>query len=155
MAFIQNTPIYVWVILAFLLYYGAMQRKTRQIHIVRLFIAPIIFSGLIVQLILSVVSPTLALLGFVVGIVAGLFFGYVLWKQRPLLTQQNGQWYQEGSNIPLGLYLFIFICRYVSSASLHIDADIIQTDWFNFFVGLLTGFGLGVLFAIPLTRTIK
>lgn len=152
MAFIQNTPIYVWIILVFLLYYGGIQSKTRQIHLARFFIAPVLFLGLTIQMMLSAVSPMLAYFGLIVGIVVGLLLGYVLWKQNPLLIQQNGQWYQKGSYIPLGLYLFIFIFRYIISVALHIGTGIIQTDEFNLFIGLPTGFALGVFLAIPLTR---
>ncbi|HDR1924631.1 TPA: hypothetical protein QB638_001007 [Pasteurella multocida] len=67
-----------------------------------------------------------------------------------MLLRQGQQWIQRGSYLPLILYLFIFIFRYVVGVAQHTQQT--KTEFFNFIIGLPTGIRLGALFAILLFR---
>lgn len=150
MTILIHTPLWVWAVLLLLLYKGIQQTRTRSIQLWQLFIFPTVFLPLIVISTINAVQPLIAIVGLVIGLTVGLFLGYVLWKDNPLIGRQQGQWQQRGSYIPLLLYLFIFVFRYVISVAQHLQATIIQTDLFNLLIGLPTGLGLGLLIAMPL-----
>lgn len=150
MAILIHTPLWVWGILLFLLYKGTQQTRTSAIKLWQLFIFPAVFLPLIIISAINALQPLLAMIGLIVGFIVGIFLGYLLWKDNPLISQQNGQWQLRGSYIPLLLYLFIFIFRYAISVIQHLQVSIIQTDLFNLLIGLPTGLGLGLLITIPL-----
>ena len=150
MTILIHTPLWVWAILLFLLYKGMQQTSTRPIKLWQLYIFPAVFSPFILISTINATQPLIAISGLVIGLILGLFLGYLLWKDNSLISQQNGQWQQRGSYIPLLLYLFIFVFRYIISVMQHLQTTIIQTELFNLLIGLPTGLGLGLLIAIPL-----
>lgn len=111
-----------------------------------------IFLPIVIMSIMQSHHPLIAGFGFIVGLALGLFLGWIIWKDAPLLLRQGQQWIQRGSYLPLILYLFIFIFRYVVGVAQHTQQTITKTEFFNFIIGLPTGIGLGALFAILLFR---
>ncbi len=152
MAIVTNTPIWVWCVLLCLLYVGSKQSKIRQIKPYKLTFLPLIFLPIVIMSIMQSHHPLIAGFGFIVGLALGLFLGWIIWKDAPLLLRQGQQWIQRGSYLPLILYLFIFIFRYVVGVAQHTQQTITKTEFFNFIIGLPTGIGLGALFAILLFR---
>ncbi|EJS88996.1 hypothetical protein AAUPMB_07852 [Pasteurella multocida subsp. multocida str. Anand1_buffalo] len=109
MAIVTNTLIWVWCVLLCLLYVGSKQSKTRQIKPYKLTFLPLIFLPIVIMSIMQSHHPLIAGFGFIVGLALGLFLGWIIWKDAPLLLRQGQQWIQRGSYLPLILYLFIFI----------------------------------------------
>lgn len=152
MTILNNTPVWVWVILIFLLAFGVRQLKSRRVHRLQLLIAPTVCLILLLIAAFSATNPVLALLGLTVGSGIGIILGRILFKRSPLLTQESTHWWQQrGSTIPLGIYLYIFATRYLATALPHLPMPILPNFALNIVLGF-TGIGVGVLFAIVVFR---
>lgn len=146
-----HTPIWVWAILVFVLYKGLQQRKTRSIKLWQLFIFPAFFFPLTFISIHQNENPFFAYVHLAIGITLGLLFGFIQFRKKSIVYQEDKKWIQRGSMLPLSLYLFIFITRYVINTLTAMQQEIIQTNLFNLlFVAL--GIGLGGLLSIPMFK---
>ncbi|MGC6342341.1 DUF6622 family protein [Bisgaard Taxon 45] len=152
MMVLKNTPVWVWLVLVCLLYFGSKQTKTRQIKLDKLAIFPLIFLPFVIISVMRGHQPLIVGFALTVGLVIGIFLGWLMWKDEPLLLKQGQVWIQRGSYIPLILYLVIFIFRYVVGVAQHTQHSITKTECFNFIIGLPTGIGLGTLLAIYIFR---
>lgn len=152
MILLKNTPVWVWVILVFLLVFGVRQLKSRRVHRLQLLIAPTVCVVLLLLAAFGATNPVLGLLGLTVGSGIGIVFGGLLFKRFPLLTQESPHWWQQrGSAIPLGIYLYIFITRYLATALPHLPMPFLPDFAPNIVLGF-TGIGVGVLLAIVIFR---
>ncbi len=153
-AILINTPIWVWVILVFLLYKGIQQLETRPIKLNRLFILPAIFLPLSILSVINATLPTIASIALVMGLLGGLLIAKFC-KKYHLIIQKNNQLWQKGSYLPLTLYLFIFITRYIVSVLQHMNHTVIYSNFFNIVVGLPIGIGIGLLSAMPFFKKVN
>jgi len=123
-AVIANTPIWVWVLLAFLLSRGVVALRERQIQPGRALVVPIVFlvwglAGLVQS---HGLGFDLAL--FVVGLAAGLLGGRALavLTTPPRLSLETGTMSLPGSSIPLVLIIVSFAVKYVAAVALAVNA---------------------------------
>lgn len=144
---VTHTPLWVWGLLALLCYLGIRQRKTRPIQPLRSLIFPLIFLPLTLMTFKNSPDVILTTLSFAVALVLGFMLARWYFNQHPLISYDKGQWVQRGSYLPLVLYLMIFVCRYVLSASIAMHLAFTQSSGFAIVLGLPMGLGLGVLFA--------
>lgn len=153
---ITHTPIWVWIVLALLVYLGILQSKTRPIKRWRLLIMPVIFLPLSLITLFKSANIYLSITTFILAMAISFIVANRYFNKKPIIYQNTqGQWQQRGSWLFLSVYLFIFICRYVISASQAMHAPFINSHVFVIFMGLPMGVSLGVLFAIGINFKIK
>jgi hypothetical protein len=123
-----HTPIWVWLLLAFLVSRGVAALKPRDVTPTRMLILPLVFlvwglTGLIDSRGLGV---DFAL--FVVAFAAGGAGGVALAAlgPHPRLNSETGGMAMPGSAIPLTLILVSFAFKYVGTVALAIDSDVSQ-----------------------------
>lgn len=117
---LKNTPIWVWAILAALIYLGSKQLKARVVKRYSVLIAPVVF--LFVGLIAAGRGPV----GFatwaasLIGIAAVTFF---VWKPTggARYEASGDRLHMPGSIVPMMLMLAIFLLNYVINVVLAIN----------------------------------
>jgi len=121
---LSHTPVWVWVLFAFLVSRGAVALREREIQPGRALVVPIVFlvwglAGLIES---RGLGFDLAL--FVVGLAAGVFGGRALGilTPPPRLSPAAGTIILPGSPIPFALIIVSFAVKYVAAVALALNA---------------------------------
>jgi len=121
---LSHTPIWVWALLAFLIYRGVNAMQPREVAPIRALIIPLVFlvwglSGLV-----GAHGLGLDLALFVAGAAAGYAAGGALAMVTPApgLTP-SGMLAMPGSPIPLAMILAAFIVKYVGNVTLAVTPD--------------------------------
>lgn len=111
---ISHTPIWVWPLLALLIFIGVLALKPRAISLPRLLILPAVFLVLSVLSALGSPLPRLEALGiWLAGMVLGALLGRLAApRQGVVIDRPRRRVSVPGSVVPLLLILVIFIGRY-------------------------------------------
>lgn len=143
---VSHTPSYVWALLAFLLYRGALASRDREIALRALFVIPAVMIGLS----LSSMSGHGALGGGVwavwgLGVLAGAVLTWRLAGGVPVVVDRAaGTVRQRGSWAPLMLMIAIFCTKYAVAVSTAMHPELQQNPLFASAVTLLFGLFNGV-----------
>lgn len=119
---ISHTPVYVWALLAFLLYRGYLAASDREVGLRNLFIIPA------VMLFLSVSSmdqrfgeSPLVWTCWLAGVAASAVLAWGLMRGPISVNRDAGTVLQRGSLVPLALMLSIFVTKYAIAVLLAIN----------------------------------
>lgn len=110
---ISHTPIYVWALLAFLVYRGWLASKDRETSLLKVALIPLIMLGLAVSGIRS--NGPLGEAVWALWAVGAAASGALLWTlstREIRVDRAAGTISQRGSWMPLGLMLAIFATKY-------------------------------------------
>lgn len=111
---LSNTPLWVWAILAFLIYRGIRAAADREIPFGRLFIIPLAMLGLSLQGIVSAFGAGMAIaLIWLAFLSAAALLAWCLFDQAKMVVHfDRGAIFQYGSWMPLALMMGIFFTKY-------------------------------------------
>lgn len=117
---IANTPIWVWALLAFLIYRGILASADREVPLKRLLIIPAVMLALSVQGIVSTFGITPAsTLSWLPFIAIGAVLAWALFRRDSILALPGkGAVFQRGSWMPLVLMMGIFLTKYAVGVTL-------------------------------------
>jgi Family of unknown function (DUF6622) len=139
---LQHTPVWVWMLLAALLYFGYLQSRTRAVPKERLFALPAAMLGLSLYSLFATFGATR--LGFVAwlagGILAALLYRVFGRPAGTAYAPDMRVYTVPGSWLPLTLMLAIFVTRYAVAVMIAIDASLRQASSFVLVAGLVYGF---------------
>jgi hypothetical protein len=147
---IQNTPTWVWGLLAALLALGYSQVATRQVSLARTAVVPLAMPALSLWGMANAFSHS-PLFPFVVLAWCGCFaLAAGLIAPRPpaagtRFDAASRRFLVPGSWLPLGLFLGIFAVRYLVGADLALDPTLAQDGPYTLVVGALYGVFSGAL----------
>jgi hypothetical protein len=123
---LRHTPIWVWVLLAFLISRGIAAMRPREVSPSRILIIPVVFLvwGLSGMFGADSLATKLALFagGLLVGLAAGLGLAALL--PAPRLSRTTGLLAMPGSPVPLILIGLAFTIKYVGAVALALNSDI-------------------------------
>jgi hypothetical protein len=147
----SHTPVYVWAILAFLVYRGVAMRRDREAGMRLLAVMPLVMLGLSLQGVIGNFGVrALPLAVWLTGLVLGVAASWSLVNGERIATApgSDGQKViQRGSWWPLALMMAIFVAKYVLAVAM-VMMPSLATD--RLFVagacalfGLLSGLFLG------------
>jgi hypothetical protein len=110
---ISHTPVYVWALLAFLLYRGYLASQDRELSLLKVAVIP----GVMLVLALSGMNAHGALGAGVwgvwaVGMAAGAVLSWTLTSSDIAVNRAAGTILQRGSWLPLALMIAIFVTKY-------------------------------------------
>ena len=147
----SHTPLYVWAILAFLVYRGVLASRAREVSLRKLCIIPLVMlalslSGVHGSFGFDVVAP----FAWAVGALAGGFLAWSMTNPRKLTpVTERGSMQLAGSWLPLILMMSIFCMKYAVAVSLAIHPAYAHALGFVLFVcaayGCFSGIFLGGL----------
>lgn len=116
---LSHTPLYVWAILAFLIWRGVVELRDREIAARRLFVLPLVMLALSLHDIALKFGFGAAALG--AWLTGGAVAGLLAWKfgrTRVAADAAPGRVLVRGSVVPLLVMMAIFLTKYVTSVAL-------------------------------------
>ena len=142
---VSHTPIYVWALLAFLVYRGVLASRDREIALQKLFIIPVVMMGLS----LSGLNAQGALGSGVwavwtLGMLAGAAATWKLSNGAIAVDRAAGTVRQRGSWLPLMLMIAIFATKYAVAVLSAMHPELQQMPLFAATVTVLFGLFNGV-----------
>jgi hypothetical protein len=146
---LAHTPVYVWAILAFLVYRGFAASKGREATIGKLAIIPVVMIGLALQGLVGVFGmAAVPLSAWLAGVLVGLAMGMQLVDgSRVTVNLERGTVIQPGSWVPLMLMMAIFATKYAVAVMLAMQPALRGELFFAVAVSALYGLFNGVFLA--------
>ncbi|MES2934086.1 MAG: DUF6622 family protein [Pseudomonadota bacterium] len=152
---ITRTPIWVWALLAFLIYRGVIASIDREVVFKKLFIIPLLMMALSIQGIVNTFGAHL--MAPVIWFSAAALGGWITWKlvKSDDITPRpaTGTVFQPGSWTPLAIMMGIFLTKYIVSITLSMHPALAQNMQFVCTVCGLYGVFNGILLG-KLLRTV-
>ena len=151
---LSNTPVWVWAILAFLLYRGMLASLDRETSLKKVFIIPLVMLALSLQGIVSAFGAgSSAMLSWLAALVVGAGLTWQFFNQDSVSADpQREVVLQRGSWIPLILMMGIFFTKYAVGVTLALHSAYRQEPLFVTVVcalyGLFNGIFIGKLLGI-------
>jgi hypothetical protein len=152
---LQHTPVWVWILMAFLIYRGLAALRPSVISIRRALILPIVFlvwglSGLI----FDPGDAAARLAGFAIALLLGFFLGrfIALRSAPPRLIPEEGLLAMPGSPLPLIIIGLTFFSKYALAVAIGFDKSLQLSTGFETILGAVGGLSAGVLWGLRLTQ---
>ncbi|MEG5550402.1 DUF6622 family protein [Enterobacter wuhouensis] len=144
---LKDTPVWVWILLAFLLRRGFAALYEREMATGRLFFLPVLFLvwgayGVITETELAGVSLTM----MVAGLLVGTALGYILWRSQPPLRSSDypGMIIRAGTPLTLGLIVITFCMKFILTSAIYLQPGLRSSASFCMLFGGVTGLVDGV-----------
>lgn len=137
---ISHTPIYVWALLAFLVYRGWLASKDRETSLLKVALIPLVMLGLAVSGIRS--NGPLGEAVWALWALGAAASGALIWTlstREIRVDRAAGTISQRGSWMPLGLMLAIFATKYSVAVLLAIHPELAHSLSFATAITLLYG----------------
>lgn len=151
---ISRTPLWVWGLLAFLVYRGLLASVNRETSLKKAFIIPAVMLVLSLQSVFTTFAgSTIALASWFGFMLAGSFLSWSFSNPQSIVANpQRGVVLQQGSWVPLMLMMGIFFTKYGVNVTLAVNAGFEQEIVFVTSVcalyGLFNGIFVGKLLRI-------
>ena len=145
---IQNTPIYVWFILARLMFVFFNPQKKQTYHIVTLFIIPILLIALKHKIFYD--TPTM-IITYLSGLIIGTIFGFYVGKKMEVKILKKTQSIEISENYQtLTIILAYFCIRYLFGMLHATNPEVAMTyaPYETCIIALFSGFILGKTLAL-------
>lgn len=145
--FVKNTPLWVWILLIFLLCRGVIALFNREMRPGRLFFLPVLF---LIWGIYSVTHetyrPSLSLIMMLAGVLVGTATGWMIWRSQPPLrnSANSGFIVRSGTPLTLGIIIVAFSLKFILTSVLYLHPELGEARGFCMIFGLLTGFVGGI-----------
>ncbi len=140
---LEDAPLWVWGVLAYLLFIGMGATKSRMLHPLRLFVVPIIFMATNYELIFSVNNFAT----YMICLITGLFIGFRIGLKTSIKILRNLKRIElPGNYYTIAFLMLFFIGKYTlgylgaTEPSMVIEYASIDTS----ISGLLSGYFLGI-----------
>lgn len=145
---ISHTPLYVWALLAFLMYRGYVASKDREATLRNLTIIPGVMLVLSIQGITGKFGGSdVALVAWAAGAGASTALTWTLVDaSRITADRSKGTLHQRGSWIPLMLMMSIFVVKYAVAIVSAMHPELNGSSTFMFAVCILFGLFNGIFF---------
>ena len=140
--FLRDTPVWVWILLAFILSRGFAALYDREMITGQLFFLPMLFLvwgayGVITETELAGASLTM----MAAGLLAGTALGYRLWRSQPPLRNSDnpGMIIRAGTPLTLGLIVFTFCIKFKLTSAIYLQPGLRSSTNFCMLFGGVTG----------------
>ncbi|MEP9370554.1 DUF6622 family protein [Mesorhizobium sp. KR1-2] len=147
---ISGTPLWVWPLLAYVLWAGWSMSRDRDTALWRMAVMPALMFGLSIYGLAANGLTLVSLAAYMVGAGLGAFAGQAVARRRPAEVLANGMIRQKGDWLPFGLILGIFVTRYAQGAALALHPELSTNTAFT----LGGAFVSGLFAATMIVRTL-
>lgn len=147
---ISHTPVYVWALLAFLVYRGVLATRDREVAFGKLFIIPAVMVAISVAGINGHGLLGAGVWGvWLTAMAAGAALTWLAGKERIAVNHDAGTVLQRGSWVPLAMMLAVFVSKYAVAvtSAMHpaLQGRIMFVLAVSVLFGLFNGFFVGRL----------
>lgn len=149
--FLINTPVWVFILFAYLIFIGYKSSKTRVVSLKKLFIAPIVFTLMSIHsMIHELQGDYWMALVWLLGMVIGASLGWLqVHRLKPQVDKQHWLVHTQGSWVTMILVILIFGYKYYLGYITAVQPDIITHTGFLWssliIIGAITGMFVGRL----------
>lgn len=153
-----NTPWWVWVLFAYLVYRGISLLSPNQISPQRMLLMPCIFLIWSVYGIFSRLDmPWMALLVFMLALAAGMLLGRIIMRGQPcaIVDSNTGMIQRPGSVIPLIIILMNFSFLYILNVYAGYHPESLAEIKFTVIFSAASGLADGLFWGIFVTNLTK
>ncbi|BFL85085.1 hypothetical protein LFREDSHE_35350 [Shewanella baltica] len=147
---VSHTPMWVFALLAGVIYLGLSQTKDRQLSLGRVLLMPAVMTIWSVMSLNSSLHSPLALVLWGVSLLLTVGLAWSLLPKTPV-SYQAGLYHIKGSWLPLMLILGIFIIKYAVAYTLATQANILE----NYLFIAITSATYGLLSGIFILRAVR
>ncbi|GGA79914.1 hypothetical protein GCM10011491_03990 [Brucella endophytica] len=148
---IAHTPVWVWVLMVFLLYRGIIALQPREMTWQRMLLLPVLFfAWALYDVARELHHPALALAAFACGLVIGGAIGWLLAaRQEPAwLDPASRLIHRPGTPVTLIAIIIGFLCKYALSVAVAHHADLAASADYNVLYGGIAGMVDGVFWGM-------
>lgn len=150
----NNTPIWVWFILAFLLIKGIAAIKDQRVSLIKSLVVPFVFIVWGLEKVFAKFEFSFVIIIiYLIFILIGVSFSYYLYRNRKFYIKK-GIMFQTGSYIPIIVMLSNFLVKYILTLSVSVSPKLYNDLFFNIVYGIICGFTVGLFFG-NILRVIK
>ena len=145
---LTHTPLWVWAVLAFLLYRGLLSSVDREIALTRVFVIPVVMFALALQGIVSGFGavPAAAAVWFAC-MLSGIALAWRTFDRDSVrIDAARRMIFQRGSWTPLLLMMGVFCTKYAVGVALSLQPGLAHQLWFAASVCVLYGLFNGIFF---------
>lgn len=144
---IKHTPIYVWLLLAFLIQRGISTSQEREVAILKSFLVPCIFIlwGLY-TIVTSFAHVYASLFVYALFLCVGVFLGTKLYAKNYRFFLRNGAVIRAKNYVPLFIILVNFAIKYALNIYMAVNPEAVNQLNFNMLYTLISGTTVGLFF---------
>lgn len=146
---VLHTPLWVWPLLALVVWLGWWARRPRTMRPLRLVALPLVGLGVTISGALQSVMPGLTFGGWLVGLLLSLPVGHAIGRRREVVRQEDGRVWIAGGWFALVFAVSIFAVRYALGVTFGVWPELArQPIWVagaGLVGGVIAGMGLGWL----------
>lgn len=147
---VSGTPLWVWPLLAYVLWAGWRMTRDREVSLQRMMLMPLVILGLALYGAVSHGLTLATLAALLVGAVFGAWIGQAVARRRPADLLANGMIRQKGDWLPFAIIIGIFATRYAQGVAIALRPSLAADPAF-----LLAGaFASGLFAATMVVRTL-
>lgn len=142
---ISRTPVWVWILLIFLIKRGIANSQERKINIPKSFIAPIIFAAWGLETIVNKFSYAgLDLLVYILLAIFGIFIGFNLYKKYQRYFLKEDCIYHGKCYLPLIVIIVNFMLKYILNVAIGANPHFNLSLGFNMIYSIISGTSVGL-----------
>ncbi|MFD3449309.1 hypothetical protein ACFDTO_32555 [Microbacteriaceae bacterium 4G12] len=142
-----RTPLWVWILLFFLIKRGIAISQERPVHLSKMFLVPIIFMIWGFDKIVTNFSHLgFCLMSYTIFILPGILIGYLLYKKYQTFFKKETVIFREKCYLPLIIILINFFVKYILNVTLGISASFYDNISFNIIYSAISGLSVGLFF---------
>lgn len=142
-----RTPLWVWVLLFFLIKRGIAISQERPVNVSKMFLVPIIFMVWGLDKIFKEFSHLgYCFISYTIFIVPGILIGYVLYKKYQMFFKKEAVVVRKKCYLPLIIILVNFFVKYILNVALGVSPSFYDNTSFNIIYSAVSGLSVGLFF---------
>lgn len=152
LAIVSNTPAWVWLVLAALIWLGLARTRDREVGLRGLVLLPLILTASAASNLLGGGLAVAILGGLGIGALFGLAAGISLERRHGATRLDRGRVRLPGEWTSLVVVLVVFLTRYAKVVIANIDPALTVSDGFEFTSAAVSGFFAAMLLSRAVMR---
>ncbi|WP_373089840.1 DUF6622 family protein [Sneathiella sp.] len=155
---VSHTPVWVWVLFAFLLFQGLLAMRTRKTMLVRVFLLPVFFFAWGLYAILTELPGwPMALGAFALVIGIGFLVGWTMASHFPATSYDRAarRVMRPGTPLTLILIIIAFGAKYALSVGIVVNPELSMTTGFSILYGTTSGLISGAFWGVTVLQLLQ
>jgi hypothetical protein len=150
---IAQAPLWVWPLLAALVWLGMSRTRSRTLHKSRVLLLPVVLTGIGLLALIEQGASLAAAAAFALAVIAGALAGNLLAHRQEVTVDDQGMVKLPGEYVSLALILTIFVARFAAGAVQSVNPALAGTTEVAVPLAIVSGFAIGLTGMRALVQT--